>query len=254
MSAVKLRHEDYTVGWICPLEVEQIAALEMLDKDHLALPQPPTDHNKYNLGSIRGHNVVIAGLPVTRNNSAAAVVTQMRTTFRELKFGLLVGIGGGVPTTTDNGPIRLGHIVVSKPAGEHSGAIQYDHGKAKVGVFERTGALAPPPTVLLNAAQDLAVKRARSENDPIIENIQRINTKIRGLKKYRHPGSTQDHLYHPDYIHQNPELSCAQCECDPVQRVKRDDDGDDDDDEDGPYVVVHRGRLRLGSWLSRMRP
>jgi nucleoside phosphorylase len=246
MSAVKLRHEDYTVGWICPLEVEQIAALEMLDEDHPVLPQPPTDHNKYNLGSIGGHNVVIAGLPVTGNNSAAAVVTQMRTTFRELKFGLLVGIGGGVPITTDNGPIRLGHVVVSKPAGEHSGAIQYDHGKAKVGVFERTGALAPPPTVLLNAAQDLAVKRARSENDPIIENIQRIKTKIRGLKKYKHPGPTQDHLYHPDYIHRNPELSCAQCECDPAQRVRRDDDGDEDDDEDGPYVVVHRGTIASG--------
>jgi hypothetical protein len=91
MSAAKLRHEDYTVGWICPLEVEQIAALEMLDKEHTVLPQPATDHNKYNLGSIGGHNVVIAGLPVIGNNSAVAVVTQMRTTFRELKFGLLVG-------------------------------------------------------------------------------------------------------------------------------------------------------------------
>jgi len=29
----KLSHEDYTVGWICPLEVEQIAALEMLDEE-----------------------------------------------------------------------------------------------------------------------------------------------------------------------------------------------------------------------------
>jgi hypothetical protein len=30
----KLAHDDYTVGWICPLEVEQIAALEMLDEEH----------------------------------------------------------------------------------------------------------------------------------------------------------------------------------------------------------------------------
>jgi hypothetical protein len=30
----KLSHEDYTVGWICPLEVEQIAAMEMLDEEH----------------------------------------------------------------------------------------------------------------------------------------------------------------------------------------------------------------------------
>jgi hypothetical protein len=28
----KLTLGDYTVGWICPLEVEEIAALEMLDE------------------------------------------------------------------------------------------------------------------------------------------------------------------------------------------------------------------------------
>src|SRR5438309_1073373 len=58
----KLAHDEYTVGWICPLEVEQIAAMEMLDEEHERLPQSPTDHNVYNLGSIAGHNVVIAGL------------------------------------------------------------------------------------------------------------------------------------------------------------------------------------------------
>ncbi|KAK2755640.1 ankyrin repeat protein [Colletotrichum kahawae] len=60
-----------------------------------------------------------------------------------------------------NGHNILGHVVVSKPAGGHSGALQYDHGKARDGYFERTDALAPPPAVLLNAAQALAVQRAR---------------------------------------------------------------------------------------------
>jgi hypothetical protein len=36
-----------------------------------------------------------------------------------------------VPTTTDNGMIRLGDVLVSKPAGEHSGVVQYDHGRAE---------------------------------------------------------------------------------------------------------------------------
>jgi hypothetical protein len=181
MAKRKLAHDDYTVGWICPLEVEQIAALEMLDEEHERLPQPLTDHNVYNLGNIAGHNVVIAGLYQLGNNSAATVVTQMRMTFPNLKFGLLVGIGGGVPVKTDNGIIWLGDIVVSKPAGRHSGAIQYNHGKAKVGQFERTGALAPPPAVLLSAAQDLAAKQARSQKDPVDENIKRIDTSLRGL-------------------------------------------------------------------------
>jgi nucleoside phosphorylase len=189
MPRKKLSHEDYTVGWICPLEVEQVAALEMLDKEHECLPQQFADHNVYSLGSISGHNVVIAGLHQPGNNPAATVVTQMRMTFPNLRFGLLVGIGGGVPVKTDNGMIQLGDVVVSKPAGKHSGAIQYDHGKAEAGQFRRTGSLAPPPAVLLNAAQDLAAKRARSRKDPVMENIKRIDTKIRGLRRYKNPGS-----------------------------------------------------------------
>jgi nucleoside phosphorylase len=236
-------HEDYTVGWICPLEVEQTAALEMLDEEHERLPKPPTDHNVYSLGSIGGHNVVIAGLHQPGNNPAATVVTQMRMTFPNLRFGLLVGIGGGVPVKTNNGIIRLGDVVVSKPAGEHSGAIQYDHGKAETGHFRRTGALAPPPVVLLNAAQDLAAQRARTRKDPIVENIKRMDTKIRGLRKYKCPGAAHDHLYRPEYIHLDPGVSCDECGCDPAQRVQRALNNEDDDD---PYVVVHRGTIASG--------
>jgi len=238
----KLTHEDYTVGWFCPLEVEQVAAMEMLDEEHDILRQPPTDHNKYNLGSIAGHNVVIAGLPETGNTSAATVVTQMRMTFPNLRFGMLVGIGGGVPVKTDNGMIRLGDIVVSKPVGVHSGAIHYDHGKAKSGRLERAGALAPPPAVLLNAAQDLAAKRARSRKDPLDENINRIDTTMRGLRRHKYPGAAQDHLYNPDYIHPDSTKSCHDCECEPSQRIQR---APNDEDEER-YIVVHRGTIASG--------
>ncbi|KAH7142703.1 ankyrin repeat protein [Dactylonectria estremocensis] len=242
MMLKKLSHDDYTVGWICPLEVEQIAALEMLDEEHVRLPQPPTDRNVYTLGSIVGHNVVIAGLPQAHNQAAAEVVTQMRTTFRNLRFGLLVGIGGGVPVKTDNGMIRLGDVVVSKPAGGHSGAVQYDQGKAKAGHFERTGALAPPPAVLLSAAQDLAAKRARSRIDPVKENIKRIDISIPGLQRHNNPGPEQDHLYEADYIHLKPGASCDDCGCDPSRRIQR----AADDEDDGSSVVVHRGNIACG--------
>lgn len=237
-------HDDYTVGWICPLEVEQIAAMEMLDEEHERLSQASMDHNVYNLGSIAGHNVVVAGLYSPGNSAAATVVSQMRMTFPNLRFGMLVGIGGGIPVKTDNGMIRLGDIVVSKPVGQHSGAVQYDHGKARSGQFERTGFLAPPPTVLLNAAQDLAAKRARSRADPIKTNLKRIDTNIRGLRKYKHPGIANDHLYNANYIHLKPELSCIECGCHPSQRIPRSTDESDGDDESS--VVVHRGTIASG--------
>jgi nucleoside phosphorylase len=237
----KLKREDYAVGWICPLEVEQIAALQMLDERHHRLPQPATDHNVYNLGSIAGHNVVIAGLPQAGNNPAAAVVTQLRTTFPNVKLGLLVGIGGGVPTKTDNGMIRLGDVVVSKPAGLHSGAVQYDHGKAWAGQFQRTGTLAPPPAVLLGAAQDLAANRAIERDDPIEKNIKRIDTTIRTLRHFAYPGAAQDRLFKADYIHIERGMPCDECRCDASQQIDR-----PGDKNDSPYVTVHRGTIASG--------
>ncbi|KAF4486735.1 Nephrocystin-3 [Colletotrichum fructicola Nara gc5] len=231
--------DDYKVAWICPLEVEQIAAMEMLDDEHPVLPKSPADHNVYSLGSINSHNIVIAGLHQPGNCPAATVVAQMRMTFPSLRFGLLVGIGGGVPVQTDNGMIRLGHVVVSKPAGGHSGALQYDHGKAKDGHFERIGALAPPPAVLLNAAQSLAVQRARLGVDPVQQNVRRIDITNRGLRRFQYPGEGNDHLFPPHYKHQCQGVPCA-AKCDPSKRIPRTSDDDD------TFVTVHRGNIASG--------
>jgi len=151
----------------------------------------------------------------------------------------LVGIGGGVPVKTDNGIIRLGDVWLADQRVKHSGAVQYDHGKSKAGQFERTGALAPPPAVLLNAAQDLAAKRARSRKDPIEDNIKKVDISIRGLRKCKHPGVAQDHLYNLHYRHLKPGVSCDECGCDPSQRVQR----PTDDEDDEPYIVVYRGTI-----------
>ncbi|KAF4486038.1 Nephrocystin-3 [Colletotrichum fructicola Nara gc5] len=230
--------DDYKVAWICPLEVEQIAAMEMLDEEHPAIPKSSADHNVYSLGSINGHNIVIAGLHQPGNCPAATVVAQMRMTFPSLRFGLLVGIGGGVPVQTDNGMIRLGHVIVSKPAGGHSGALQYDHGKARDGQFKRTGALMPPPAVLLNAAQALAVQRARLRVDPVQQNVRRIDITSRGLRRFQYPGEQNDYLFPPHYKHQHQ--GACNTKCDLSKRIPRtSDDGD-------MFVVVHRGNIASG--------
>jgi len=112
----QLRCEDYTVGWVCALPVELAAAQEMLDEEHADLERDVNDNdeNLYALGSIGGHNIAIVCLPAGRigNNPAAVVVTQMRATFKGLRFGLMVGIGGGVPSIEVD--IRLRDVVVSQ--------------------------------------------------------------------------------------------------------------------------------------------
>ncbi|KAF5522531.1 hypothetical protein CGCA056_v006519 [Colletotrichum aenigma] len=233
--------DDYTVAWICPLEVEQIAAIEMLDEEHTILPKSSADHNVYSLGSINSHNIVIAGLHQPRNCPAATVMAQMRMTFPNLQFGLLVGISGGVPVQTDNRMIRLGHVVVSKPAGGHSGALQYDHRKARDGHFERTDALAPAAAVLLNTAQALAVQRARLDVDPVQHDVRRIDTTRRRLRRYQYPGEQNDHLFPPHYKHHR-QGSCN-TKCNLSKRIPRTSDNDD------TFVVMHRGNIASGEMV-----
>ncbi|KGQ07153.1 Nephrocystin-3 [Beauveria bassiana D1-5] len=241
MPLKRLNRDDYEVAWICPLEVEQIAAMEMLDEEHETLPQPRGDTNIYNLGAINNHNVVIAGFPKAGNCPAAAVITQMKMTFPNLKHGLLVGIGGGVPVKTDQGMIRLGHVVVSEPTGVHSGAVQYDHGKATAGQFELKGSLNPPPTALLNAAREVSVRRQRLDHDPIWKNTQRIDTSRPHLRRFKFPGVANDCLYQPHYEHRRADASCEDGGCDPKQRIER-----PINEFHETFVTVHRGTVASG--------
>jgi nucleoside phosphorylase len=98
----------------------------MLDKTHPQLSQPTAiagDDNSYMLGEISGHSIVIACLPSGAYGTipAATVAAHMLTTFPSIRFGLMVGIGGGVPSITDD--IRLGDVVVSKPTDVLGGVV-----------------------------------------------------------------------------------------------------------------------------------
>jgi nucleoside phosphorylase len=116
-----MTHENYTVAWICALPLEAAAAKAILDKIHPQLSQLSSDDNAYTLGEISGHNIVVVCLPLGMYGTiaAATVAANMRTTFPSIRFGLMVGIGGGVPST--NNDIRLGDVVVSKPRYRHLG-------------------------------------------------------------------------------------------------------------------------------------
>ncbi|KAH7374318.1 nucleoside phosphorylase domain-containing protein [Pyrenochaeta sp. MPI-SDFR-AT-0127] len=144
----QVTREQYTVGWVCALPIELAAAQQMLDEEHED-PEGCDDENLYSLGSIAGHNVVIVCLPAGRvgNNPAAAVAMQMRATFKGIRFGLMVGVGGGVPSAERD--IRLGDVVVSRPHKIFGGVVQYDAGKTTPSGFERTGSLNAPPRFCL---------------------------------------------------------------------------------------------------------
>ena len=186
--------DDYTVAWICQQALVFNAAVLMLDEVHdLPSTSTPTNLVPYRLGSVSGHNVIVTGLCQT---DGEAFVTQMKRTFPGLESGVLISIGSGVPTATDNGMIRLGDVVVSKPTTNHSGTLLYDVEKARIGLLEPldSGALLMPPEDLLVAAQELAERAARSARDFIGSEMKRIDTSIPDLAKYQHPRPEEDHL------------------------------------------------------------
>ncbi|KAJ5364559.1 uncharacterized protein N7496_010272 [Penicillium cataractarum] len=134
-----LTRESYTVGIICALQKELRAVRILFDKRHEDLERAVRDTNHYALGRIGRHHVVAACLPSGEygTNAAADVVSHLTRSFPEVKFCLLVGIGGGVPSRDND--IRLGDVVVSHPTDIHPGVIQYDLGKnMEENKFERT--------------------------------------------------------------------------------------------------------------------
>jgi nucleoside phosphorylase len=200
-QSTELTHNAYTVGWVCALPKEQTAATAMLDQRHTDLPKPPNDPNTYTLGSIGKHNVVIACLPKGKigTNPAATLAAWMVSTFVSIKFGLMVGIGGGIPPK-----VRLGDVVVSTPVGQFSGVVQWDLGKAKGGGnFERTGALNNPPTSLLTALTKLETEHELT-GPKIPEYLDELKRKWPRLaSKYLRSDSLEDVLFKADYSHAN---------------------------------------------------
>ncbi|KAI1880051.1 hypothetical protein JX265_001672 [Neoarthrinium moseri] len=193
----------YTVGWICAVGTELVAATAFLDEEHDALEQQPaTDNNTYILGRIWKHNVVIAALPHWQYGlvSAATVARDMLRSFPNVRLGLMVGIGGGAPSPKHD--IRLGDIVVSSPDYGTGGVLQYDYGKTIQGErFAMTGYLNQPPQCLLTAISVLE-SRYESDGHTINADIERVFEKKPRLRsKYQKPDSYTDKLYHSSYRH-----------------------------------------------------
>ncbi|KAJ3531377.1 hypothetical protein NM208_g8903 [Fusarium decemcellulare] len=241
---------DYTVGWICAINTEHVAARAFLDDEHQA-PSSISQHdsNAYTLGRIGEHNVVIAVLPMGEygTNSAATVARDMLHSFPNIRIGLMVGIGGGAPSEKHD--IRLGDVVVSSPGNGRGGVLQYDFGKTVQNQsFQRTGFLDQPPTVLRTNIQSL---RSKYEVDghQLHETIQDLLTRKPKLRrKYMRPDPASDQLYRSDFVHLgNSDVVCAgHCDSDFSKLINR---PPRDEYEDNP--AIHYGLIASANELMK---
>lgn len=233
----------YKVGWICALPTELAAATCMLDTIHESLPQAENDSNSYILGSIGTHNVVVTCLPagVMGQTSAGRVASQLQSTFPALRFVLMVGIGGGIPSYRHD--LRLGDIVVSKPDADSGGVIQFDYGKTvKDGRFMRTGSLNRPPDVLLNAVANLQAQHLL--RGPQIQSILSQTAVQYPRRAEACQGFCEDcdQLFDWSYDHQGTDPDCFDCNRDRlVARSHR--------RTAGPFI--HYGLIASGNQVMR---
>ncbi|KAF5010891.1 hypothetical protein FDECE_2959 [Fusarium decemcellulare] len=223
-------HCQYTIAWICALHIEVAAARAMLDQIHPDLPRDTHDTNTYTLGSVGHHNVVIACLPVDQygTNNAATVLTHLVRTFPEIRLGLMVGIGGGVP---DEAEVRLGDVVVG------TSVIQHDLGKiVEDGLQSNARPKCPPPVLSTAVASLRAQHDGGSSRIPFI-----LRERFEGQPEYGRPTSP-DHLFLPTYNHISQGPGCQ--ECDHSRLVSRESRSTDD-----PFI--HYGRIASGNQVMR---
>jgi nucleoside phosphorylase len=242
--------EVYTVGWICAIVTEFIAAQEFLDEEH----DPPNslaqnDENNYALGKVGNHNVVIAVLPQGEYGTtpATAVAKDMLSSFPNVRIGLMVGIGGGAPSPKHD--IRLGDVVVSAVGNGKGGVFQYDFGKELQDQdFQDTGFLNQPPTVLRTAVNGLIAqyKRKGHQFEETIRCILENNSRLR--KEYERPDPNSDRLYQSEIVHPpNSKESCVNiCGADPSKLILR---RERTDDEDNP--AIHYGLIASANRLMK---
>ncbi|KAK8179643.1 nucleoside phosphorylase domain-containing protein [Phyllosticta citribraziliensis] len=208
---------QYSIGLITALAIELAAVNAMLDETH-DYPQDldaVSDDNNYQFGRIGSHNVVIASLPAKVHGKVSAATTAIQTAkaFPHIRFGLFIGIGGGVPNLDLEQDVRLGDVVVGLPGGTSGGIIQYDLGKVTNQGFKRTGTLSKPPKKLLAAVQSLQAKH-EGEDSRIPALIEEAFQKYPKLKRsnpgYSFQGAENDNLFQSDYEHAGG-TKCTNC-------------------------------------------
>lgn len=181
----------YTVGWICvKAENEAVAARAMLDERHGYIDlSGQGDPIQYFGGRIGKHNVIIGCSGEAGLNPANNVATNMMRSFRNIKIGLLCGIGGGNPSEKHD--VRLGDIVVGMPDGQHSGVIQYNAGKTTQDGFQRKSSHSRPPQFLIQAVGN--------RKTDMIEDLDKWQKHLE-----RGPGGWNSFQHLTDIIHEGP--------------------------------------------------
>ncbi|CAI0645802.1 unnamed protein product [Colletotrichum noveboracense] len=178
--------------------------------------------------------------------SAAQTASWLLSSLPHIRFGLMIGIGAGVPR--EGFDIRLGDIVVSQPTDTSPGVVQYDLGKVqKDGHFQRVGSLNRPPNFLLTGLGNLSASQILQgpETPQILaqalERHPNVKKEDADGHSYVHPGALNDRLFEASATHvpqTHGQVACTLC--DTTKEVVR-------NPRPSSNPVVHYGTIASGN-------
>jgi nucleoside phosphorylase len=228
----EIRPEEVTVAIFCAL-IEEAVAMELSFDEELEC-RTSNERYTYTFGCIGEHPTVIAQPNDVGTVNASNLAAYVSHDFRNLRFALMVGVGGGIPSKEND--IRLGDIAVSKAKSGHPAVLPYDFVKYEMDNKRiLKGTLNKPHPILQSA--DIQVQK-----DEILDRSQ-LQANLDFIKKknhrYRHP-ETIDTLYDSTFCHVEVGKDCSACEKSSSKKtVER------SEIREGPRV--HRGLILSGN-------
>lgn len=195
----------------CALTLEADAMIAMFDEVWMqdGHQKNSQDTNSYTVGRIWEHSVVLVHMPCMGKVSASSVAANLRSSFPNIRIGLLVGICGGVPFGGER-EIFLGDVIIS------TWVVQLDFGRLYSEAFVRKNEprdnLARPNPEISGFLSKLRGQTSQTD----IKNGMRADLdtiyKSADYPLSRYPGVDKDILFDARYSHKHTDPTvCSVC-------------------------------------------
>lgn len=197
----------FEVAIICALEIESVAVAANLDEIYVSAlyGKASGDTNSYTLGRVGSHHVVLAHLPSIGKVSSASVAANIRTSFSNIRLGLLVGVCGGLPFIQEREQsieVILGDVIVGTGVVQYDFGRQYDNGRV-VRKRSMSDNLSRPPAEIRSFLHKCQASMERPSMQERVQQYIAMACSRPDFAAWRRPSVEQDVLYEPDYDHRH---------------------------------------------------
>lgn len=216
--------DEFNIAVICALPEQRDTVEALMTRDYRderrRYGKAAGDENSYTLGELGGKPVVLVAARDVGVTNTRDLARQIRFSFPNISYALLVGICGGAPFLHNSegwvdSDIHLGDVVVSTQVIPFDFGREYDNAFVRKSEIESTLPRAPAEiTNFVNRfvrGRGNAFKRLSSGTNLELSECKELETSGGGFHAY--PGSGTDRVYDPNLRHKHHEAGqCTKCD------------------------------------------